>query len=669
VYANLDRFNRVTSDLWIKDLATDRTFVNLAIAYDENSNPTSVTDAILATPAGTRTFDALYTMDGLDRVTMAEEGNFNGSTISTRSRSQTWSLSQTGNWGTEELDLDGTGGYETTNTGTFNTVNELLTRTGHSGITYDANGNLTDDGVTYDYVYDAWNRLRTVKTQAGATVAEYRYNGLNQRIGWHYDVDADNDVDSNDNWFYFLNDERWRIVASYRGNGGGTTVESDPKERFIFHAAGLGGYGGSSYIDNVILRDRDNTSGWNSSSDGTLEERRYYVQNWRADVVAIITDTAAMVERVKYSAYGVPFNLPMGDTDGNGITNSTDVGQINTWILAGTWSALGDTDLDGDVDATDSTNAGNNLITTGRGLLSYSDVGNRIGYAGYQAAPELSGSKWHVRNRFLSADTGRWNTRDPIGYRDGVSLYQYGRSRATASTDPQGLFTGATCGGGGIVENGLGGSGCRPKGPPEYGPPVTPPAPPPSPPPCERANQIAQQSDMYQSVLQQLRNRGCPAPAIVCVDCNGGQGGAFDCASNTLAICNNSSDQQILETLEHEVVHAFDCCEWGGSISNCEQSICTEARAYSLDAQCNRLSDDTERLRCIVKGTMKSVCTRSTKCCQWMIDNPIPFSDIIARCALPRGVWPFLPPPGEIPTNPPQYGPPAGPPISPRFPI
>jgi RHS repeat-associated protein len=438
VYANLDRFNRVTSDLWIKDLATDRTFVNLAIAYDENSNITSVTDAILATPAGTRTFDALYTMDGLDRVTTAEEGNFNGSTISTRSRSQTWSLSQTGNWGTEELDLDGTGGYETTNTGTFNTVNEMLTRSGHSGISYDANGNLTDDGITYDYVYDAWNRLRTVKTQAGATVAEYRYNGLNQRIGWHYDVDADNDVDSNDNWFYFLNDDRWRIVASYRGNGGGTTVETNPKERFIYHMAGWGGAGGSSYIDSVILRDRDDTSGWNSSSDGTLEERRYYIQNWRADVVALLKDTGVMVERIKYSAYGVPFNLPMGDVDCDGDTDSTDLTQISTWVIFGTYSVLGDVDLDGDVDGNDHTTSSGNTISTGRGVLSYSSTGNRIGYAGYQAGPELAGTKWHVRNRFLNSDTGRWNTRDPLELQPGLNMYQYVLSMPLMGTDPQG---------------------------------------------------------------------------------------------------------------------------------------------------------------------------------------------------------------------------------------
>jgi hypothetical protein len=50
--------------------------------------------------------------------------------------------------------------------------------------------------------------------------------------------------------------------------------------------AGLGGFGGSSYSDSVVLRDRGANTDWVDESDGTLEERRYYCQNWRHDVVA-----------------------------------------------------------------------------------------------------------------------------------------------------------------------------------------------------------------------------------------------------------------------------------------------------------------------------------------------------------------------------------------------
>jgi YD repeat-containing protein len=97
-------------------------------------------------------------------------------------------------------------GFQATNeineTRTFNVANEMASRVDNSvtkSPAYDANGNLTDDGVNYTYVYDAFGRLRTVKNRSNAAVVEENhYNGLNQRIGWHYDVDADGDVDGSD---------------------------------------------------------------------------------------------------------------------------------------------------------------------------------------------------------------------------------------------------------------------------------------------------------------------------------------------------------------------------------------------------------------------------------------------------------------------------------------
>ncbi|MDX2146601.1 MAG: hypothetical protein SFZ23_03685 [Planctomycetota bacterium] len=118
-----------------------------------------------------------------------------------------------------------------------------------------------------------------------ALVAEYRYNGLGFRTGWHYDADADGTVESgspgDDPWYWFCNDERWRIVATFRD------TDSFPKERFVFHAAGADGQGGSSYIDSVVLRDRDINSGWRAAGDGTLEERLYYCQNYASDVCGL----------------------------------------------------------------------------------------------------------------------------------------------------------------------------------------------------------------------------------------------------------------------------------------------------------------------------------------------------------------------------------------------
>ncbi|MEM1228880.1 MAG: RHS repeat-associated core domain-containing protein, partial [Planctomycetota bacterium] len=62
---------------------------------------------------------------------------------------------------------------------------------------------------------------------------------------------------------------------------------------------------------------------------------------------------------------------------------------------------------------------------------------SRVGYAGYlENAP---GQGWLARNRVYTPANGRWITRDPAGYVDGTSLYQYSRSRPLLMSDPTGL--------------------------------------------------------------------------------------------------------------------------------------------------------------------------------------------------------------------------------------
>ncbi|MBL1219177.1 MAG: hypothetical protein D8M59_16995 [Planctomycetes bacterium] len=114
-------------------------------------------------------------------------------------------------------------------------------------------------------------------TSDQSLVAEYVYNGLGYRISVHQDTDTDGDVDANDKWYHFVYDDNWRIVATFRED------DTSPKEQFVYHNAGLDGKGESSYIDSVILRDKNANSGWTSAllpvADGTLEERRYLCQN------------------------------------------------------------------------------------------------------------------------------------------------------------------------------------------------------------------------------------------------------------------------------------------------------------------------------------------------------------------------------------------------------
>lgn len=44
------------------------------------------------------------------------------------------------------------------------------------------------------------------------------------------------------------------------------------------------------------------------------------------------------------------------------------------------------------------------------------------------------------RNRFADPMTGRWMTRDPIGYSDAVNLFEYELSKPVRFVDPFGLL-------------------------------------------------------------------------------------------------------------------------------------------------------------------------------------------------------------------------------------
>ncbi|RNC81662.1 MAG: hypothetical protein ED559_07700 [Phycisphaera sp.] len=468
-YPNLDRFNRVTSDVWVKDLSTDVDFIDLDIAYDRNSNITSIDDQIHQDGSSNGVFDYGYAMDDLNRLTQAERGNWTGSAINTLQTDELWTLSQSGNWELHKLDLNGDTDFtdpgELFDDQTFNQANELTARdtdddgTDDYTLTYDAVGNLTDDAEHHKYVYDAFGRLMQVKNQSDAVVSEYEYYGTGWRSKAINDSDADGSMaDETPRWFAY--DHRWRIVATYDGSA----AIDEPTEQLVYHNAGLDGQGSGSYIDSVILRDRDTTGG----SPHALDERVYYLQNWRADVVALVSDAATQIEQVRYSAYGVPYNLPAGDVLSTyGSADFTDYLQLATWYGASSYDARGDLDLDGDIDASD-LSAFTTNTSGGRGVLSLSGNDSRKGYAGYELDPDLQGSKWHVRHRVLDSESGRWLRRDPLLILLDNSLYRYVDSRPITRRDKLGLFPthtgpsgGGNIGGGGAKGVGgfVGGSG------------------------------------------------------------------------------------------------------------------------------------------------------------------------------------------------------------------
>lgn len=423
-FPDLDRFNRVTSSRWTAYHGTATDFYDIDISYDRNSNITLIEDNVHTG------FDVAYTMDDVDRLTRALEGTWGGSSISSETRDQEWTLDHVGNWDLAKLDLNGDGDWsdadEYEDDRTHNKVNELTGRdiddSGSDDYTlvYDEVGNLTDDGESYKYVYDPMGRLREVLDRSDdSLVAEYKYNGLQYRVSEHVDGDDDGDVDGSDDWWHYAFDTRWRVIAKYVGSA------SDPEEEFVHQRAGRDGQGASSYIDGVVLRDRDTTG------NGTLDERIYYCQNQEADMSVVVGGSGEIVEWVKYTTFGVPIGIPGGDCDSNGVCDSTDEAQVVSWSSAQTYDVRGDLNLDGSVDSSDelAVAAGYSGVSLGEGVLSGEQVQSDLSWRGGQLGD--SGLLGFVGSAgFYSPFLGRWAARDGA---DGKNLYGEGAEKKCAA--------------------------------------------------------------------------------------------------------------------------------------------------------------------------------------------------------------------------------------------
>ena len=155
-----------------------------------------------------------------------------------------------------------------------------------------------------------------------------------------------------------------------------------------------------------------------------------------------LADTNSEVSR--YSPYGVPTSFPRGDYDLDGDVDGADTTALGNFIAGGSYGWNLDFNGDGNVDSGDTDEhaayvTGYDKGLGGRTVLSRSGVRNRAGYAGYEFEPALPNSAWHVRNRVLVSELGRWNRRDPAGYMDGPDLYSYVLDSPLLLVDAMGL--------------------------------------------------------------------------------------------------------------------------------------------------------------------------------------------------------------------------------------
>ncbi len=252
-------FYTYNANEWITDVlhtntTTDSLIAGFAYAYDHEGNRTFQSNQAVLSDSETYAYDVLYRLTGYD------VGVLSGSVIPPPSTNKTYNLDAVGNWTSYTSN-------SFTENRTYNSVNELLTING-SPLTYDANGNLTNDGQ-YSYAYDVENRLIYVTNDSTlAVVGQYLYDAVGRRVSVTTNATGPSATTT---MFY----DGTRIIEE---QSGGTT-------------AAVYTYG--TFIDEVTTMARG----------GKIY---YYHPNALFNIEALTDPSGAPVERYSYDAYGWP---------------------------------------------------------------------------------------------------------------------------------------------------------------------------------------------------------------------------------------------------------------------------------------------------------------------------------------------------------------------------
>ena len=282
----LDRFGRVVDQNWVNSSGTS--IDEEKYTYDQDSNVLSRDDTVVPSQS------ELYTYDGLNRLATFARGTLNGTNTAitgTAGTTESWSLDALGNWQSNTVN-------GTTTSRTNSAQNQVSTVTPSGGtaatLRYDADGNTTTDQTGQQYVYDAWNRMVTVKSSGGTTTAAYTYDAQGRRVT---ETDGNTTTD-----LYYSKD--WQVLQE------GTSAQ----------------YVWSPYdVDGLIERDDHDPS-----TTGTSLNRRLYAEQDANDNVTSLTNSAgAVVERYAYDPYGaVTVENPDGTTRGTGAASASYYGSV-----------------------------------------------------------------------------------------------------------------------------------------------------------------------------------------------------------------------------------------------------------------------------------------------------------------------------------------------------
>jgi RHS repeat-associated protein len=381
-YAGLDTFDRTLACLWQDGTPDD--VVKLAYEYDRVSNRINRED-LVSKNLGTAVYrDEAYTYDGLDRLIDVQRGELSGGSITGLNFRQNWADPSTA-----DTALDPTGNWaDFRQDTTGNTTYDLVQTRSHNKENEITDVDATSGGSWVDPVHDAVGNTTTIPR-----VAAPSQNYLLTFDAWNRVVKIKTVSGSLFSIGDYSYDGLHRRVTRDRY----VSNEIDFSRRMYYTdqwqvleerqeddsnwLPNKQYVWGIRYIDELILRDNDTSNPLN----GTLNQRHYALQDANFNVVAIVGSTGSVVRRYSYDAYGYS------------------------------------TTLEADYSP---------------GAYEY-DFEYR--YAGYRWDYETH--LLQVRNRWYHPRLGRWVSRDPVGYEDGMSLYEYVNGQPIDTTDPMGTLT------------------------------------------------------------------------------------------------------------------------------------------------------------------------------------------------------------------------------------
>ncbi|MFG0274108.1 MAG: RHS repeat-associated core domain-containing protein [Phycisphaerales bacterium] len=478
VYRGLDRFGRVLRNTWSvgqADPGARPPLFDAAYTYDDAGNILAREDARLGVlPPEAHEY---YGYDGLDRLTHA----FRGDAAIPGVRSEQWSLDALGNWTTHTIEEDGNGAFDTAETRAreHNATNEIETITDGAGVALDfghdkrgavsveplpPNRDTTGAIVEYrrrQHVRDLFGRLAriieqsrpdTVSPWAGdTTVTEYTYYAGNQLATRKADEDGDGVLESTTVYLY---DDDWNLLEEviFVDEPSPSLTNDELVRQHIWDPTST----------NELVQSR---SMQRSGAGYSTPFPMWAATDRRRDVVALHYNFGSGAKghaRVRYSAYGVPEPVLTGDLNHDGLLNNddrTELALIRATEPSGVvtmpgpdWTPDADLNFDGAIDETDASML-TNLVNAGSAPSEPGALWGQGGTSAWRGVPigyagmlyDKQAGAFLMRNRWHSPTLGRFLSRDPAGYVDGMSLYAYVSGNPLKYWDPFGL---AKCGSG-----------------------------------------------------------------------------------------------------------------------------------------------------------------------------------------------------------------------------